>query len=74
MKEKLKRILKRSYKWIILLICAIILYAILEDLFEYEKLKIDVIIYEIIVLKFRTNGLTEFMKIFTNLGRSICIN
>ena len=68
MKEKIKNILKKSYKWIILLICVIILYAILENLFETEKLKIDTIIYEIIVLKFRTNTLTEFMKIFTNVG------
>lgn len=68
MLDKLKKILKKTYKWIILFICIIIFFAILEDIFEYEKLTMDVIIYEIIVLKLRTNVLTNIMSVITNLG------
>ena len=68
MLDKLKKILKKTYKCIILFICIIIFFAILEDIFEYEKLTMDVIIYEIIVLKLRTNVLTNIMSVITNLG------
>ncbi len=66
--KKIKKILKKTYKWIILLICLIIFLGILEDIFEYEKLKLDTIIYEIIVLNLRAEPLTIFMHIITNLG------
>lgn len=68
MLNKIRKILKNNYKWIILLICVIIFYAILEDIFEYEKLKLDIIIYNIIVLKLRTESLTKIMGILTNFG------
>ena len=68
MLNKIKKILKNNYKWIILLICVIVFYAILEDIFEYEKLKLDIIIYNIIVLKLRAEPLTRIMEILTNFG------
>ena len=68
MLNKIRNILKNNYKWIILLICVIIFYAILEDIFEYEKLKLDIIIYNIIVLKLRAESLTKIMGILTNFG------
>ena len=68
MLNKIRKILKNNYKWIILLICVIIFYAILEDIFEYEKLKLDIIIYNIIVLRLRAEPLTRIMEILTNFG------
>ena len=68
MLNKIRKILKNNYKWIILLICVIVFYAILEDIFEYEKLKLDIIIYNIIVLKLRAEPLTRIMEILTNFG------
>lgn len=68
MLNKIRKILKNNYKWIILLICVIIFYAILEDIFEYEKLKLDIIIYNIIVLRLRAEPLTRIMGILTNFG------
>ena len=66
--KKIKKILKKTYKWIILLICLIIFLGILEDIFEYQKLELDTIIYEIIILNLRAEPFTIFMHIITNLG------
>ena len=50
MKEKIKniiRVLIKNYKWCILLICAAIFVAILEDVYEQEKMIIDTVIYKL---------------------------
>lgn len=68
MTEKQQKILKRTLKWTILLICVIIFLKILEDVFEKDKLIIDTIVYNFVVLKLRKEPLTTIMKIITNLG------
>ena len=50
MTEKQQKILKRTLKWTILLICVIIFLKILEDVFEKDKLIIDTIVYNFVVL------------------------
>ena len=68
MTEKQQKILKRTLKWTVLLICVIIFLKILEDVFEKDKLIIDTIVYNFVVLKLRMEPLTTIMKIITNLG------
>ena len=73
MLEKIEKILKKNYKYIILLICIIILYAIIEDLFSKETIFIDLFIYKLIVLSMRNDVLTIIFKIITNLGGAYCL-
>lgn len=74
MKQKLKNIIKilvKNYKWCILLICMVIFLAILEDVCEQEKMKIDIIVYKFAVIYLRREPLTTIMKIITNCGSAI---
>lgn len=73
MLEKIGKALKKNYKYIILLICIIILYAIIEDLFNKETLFIDLFIYKLIVLSMRNDMLTIIFKAMTNLGGAYCL-
>ena len=73
MLEKIKKTLKKNYKYIILLICITILYAIIEDIFEKETIFIDLFIYKLIVLSMRNEVLTSIFKIITNLGGAYCL-
>ena len=73
MLEKIKKILKKNYKYIILLICIIILYAIIEDIFEKETIFIDLFVYKLIVLSMRNNVFTIIFKFITNLGGAYCL-
>lgn len=68
MKEKIKTLCVKNYKWLILLICVIIFWAILEDVFNYEQLTIDVIVYNVVVANMRREPLTTILKLITNLG------
>ena len=73
MLEKIEKILRKNYKYIILLICIIILYAIIEDLFNKETIFIDLFIYKLIVLSMRNDVLTIIFKVITNLGGAYCL-
>ena len=73
MLEKIEKILRKNYKYIILLICIIILCAIIEDLFNKETIFIDLFIYKLIVLSMRNDVLTIIFKIITNLGGAYCL-
>lgn len=68
MLEKMKKILKKNYKFVVLLICVIIVLAIIEDVFEKETMTIDSIIYKIIVQNMRNDVLTSVFKVITNFG------
>lgn len=68
MLEKIWKVLKNNYKYIILLICTIIFIAIIEGVFDKETIEIDSLIYKIIVLKMRNEPLTAIFKIITNFG------
>lgn len=71
--EKLKKIIKKDYKWIILFLCVILFLAILEDVFEYETLALDTSVYTIVVEKMRNPILTDILKIITNLGSAFVL-
>lgn len=73
MTEKLKKIIKKDYKWIILFICVILFLAILEDVFEYETLALDTSVYNIVVEKMRNSILTDILKIITKLGSAFVL-
>lgn len=73
MTEKLKKIIKKDYKWIILFICVILFLAILEDVFEYETLALDTSVYTIVVEKMRNPILTDILKIITKLGSAFVL-
>ena len=73
MTEKLKKIIKKDYKWIILFLCVILFLAILEDVFEYETLALDTSVYTIVVEKIRNPILTDILKIITNLGSAFVL-
>lgn len=66
--EKTKTIIFKNIKWIVVFICAILFLAIIEDVFEQEKLFIDTVIYHIVVLNWRIEPLTIFFKLITQLG------
>lgn len=71
MKEKIKNIIRalmKNYKWCILLLCAAIFIAILEDVYEQEKMIIDNIVYKFAVLYLRRESVTTIMKVITNFG------
>ena len=70
MKQKIKNIIKKNIKWIAVFICIVIFWGLLEDIFEKEKMFIDTVIYQLVVLSFRTVKLTLIFKIITNLGGS----
>ena len=72
--EKIKKVIKKIYKVIIIVICLVIFLAILEDIFEEEKMKIDTVIYNLIVLKMRNDFLTHIFKVITNFRWSIYFN
>lgn len=66
--EKIKKGLKKNYKFIILLICVIIFLAIIEDVFEKETMEIDLFIYKLVVQNMRNDVLTSVFKVITNFG------
>ena len=64
----LKRIIEKNYKWIIAFLCLIIVLMMLEDIFENEQLALDMFVYRLVILNLRTEPLTTFMEIITNLS------
>lgn len=73
MLKKIGELFKKNYKYIILLICIIIFFAILEDVFEKETLRMDLLVYKLIVQNIRNPVLTYIFKIITNLGGAYCV-
>jgi membrane-associated phospholipid phosphatase len=69
----MKNIIKKNWIWIIFLIAIIGFIAILEDVFEQEIMKLDLLSYSILVEKLRNSILTSIMKIITNLGGAIVL-
>ena len=64
----LKKIIEKNYKWIIAFLCLIIVLMMLEDIFENEQLELDVFVYRLVILNLRSEPLTVFMKVITNLS------
>ena len=76
MKQSLKRkiilTIKKNLPWLILLICMVIFFAIIENILKNEIWKFDDIIYETIS-KLISNPITTIAIFITNLGGAIGI-
>ena len=71
MKHKIKRIkifLRRNLKWIILLVCSIGFFKILEDVFSKEIMRADIVGYGLISKYLMSDFATKIAKVITNLG------
>lgn len=71
-KRKITLTIKRNIKWIILLICLIAFFTIMEDILDNEIWKFDETIYRS-VSKLISQPLTSTFKIVTHLGGVIGI-
>lgn len=63
---------KKNIRWIILLLCLIIFFAITEDVFEDEIWKFDDTVYKF-VSHFISEPVTTVFKIITNLSSAIFV-
>lgn len=68
MKEKVKEIIAKNFKWIILFICLIGFLALAEDAFHKEIMNGDIIGYKIISTFLISNFATPIAKFITNFG------
>ena len=68
MKEKVKEIITKNFKWIILFICLIGFLALAEDVFHKEIMNGDIIGYKIISTFLISNFATPIAKFITNFG------
>ncbi len=71
MKEKIKEIITKNFKWIILFICIVGFLALAEDVFNKEIMNGDVIGYKIISDFFISDFATPIAKFITNFGGAI---
>lgn len=76
MKQSLKRrivlTIKKNLPWVILLICMVAFFAIIEDVLDNEIWMFDDIVYKT-VSDMISNPVTSIFKIITNLGGAIGI-
>lgn len=76
MKQSLKRkivlTVKKNMKWIILLVCMILFFAIIEDVLDNEIWKFDDLVYNT-VSKTMSTPVTAIFKVITNLGGAVGI-
>ena len=71
--QKIQKILKTNYKWIICFICLILFLTIAEDVFTKELIRGDAIGYELVNTYLIRDSLTPFAKIITWFGSPICL-
>lgn len=68
MKNKVFKILKENYIWILCALSVIIFMAILEDVMRLEIIKYDVFCHDIVMNYLRRDWLTTIVKFITSLG------
>ena len=73
MKEKIKNIFIKNFKWIILFICLAVFIKFTKDVFYKEIISLDNLAYKYIVEHLRRDWLTPIMKIITSFGDEIAI-
>lgn len=71
MKEKIKEITKKNFKWLVLFIALIGFLALAEDVFNKEIMKGDIIGYKIISTFLISDFATPIAKFITNFGGAI---
>lgn len=64
--------IKKNIKWIILLVCLIIFFAIAEDVFENEIWKFDDTVYKFVSC-FISESATTVFKVITNLSSAVFV-
>ena len=67
LKRKIKLTIQKNIKWIILLLCMILFFAIIEDVLQNEIWKFDDLVYNTISKTIST-PVTAIFKVITNLG------
>lgn len=70
--NKVKQTIIDNIRWIIFLICIVVLYEIVENIFQNEIYIFDELVY-FYVAKIISDPLTIFMKIITMLGSGLII-
>ena len=73
MKEKIKKVFIKNFKWIILFICLAVFIKFTKDVFYKEIISLDNFAYKYIVEHLRRDWLTPIMKIITSFGDEIAI-
>ena len=73
MKERIKKVLKKSFKWIVLFICLAVFIKFTKDVFYKEIINLDNFAYKYIVEHLRKDWLTPTMKVITSFGDEIAI-
>ena len=71
MKEKMKEITKKNFKWLVLFIALIGFLALAEDVFNKEIMNGDIIGYKIISTFLISDFATPIAKFITNFGGAI---
>ena len=71
MKEKIKEITKKNFKWLVLFIAVIGFLALAEDVFNKEIMNGDIIGYKIISTFLISDFATPIAKFITNFGGAI---
>lgn len=71
MKEKIKEITKKNFKWLVLFIALIGFLALAEDVFNKEIMNGDIIGYKIISTFLISDFATPIAKFITNFGSAI---
>lgn len=71
MKEKIKEITKKNFKWLVLFIALIGFLALAEDVFHKEIMNGDIIGYKIISTFLISDFATPIAKFITNFGGAI---
>ena len=71
MKEKIKEITKKNFKWLVLFIALIGFLALAEDVFNKEIMNGDIIGYKIISTLLISDFATPIAKFITNFGGAI---
>ncbi len=69
MKDKIKKVIVKNYRFIIIFICLVFFLAILEDILDYEIKNFDILGYNIISKSISEN-ITPIAKIITKLGNA----
>ena len=71
MKEKLKEFIVKNLKWIVLFICLIGFFALVEDVFNKEIMNGDIVGYKLVSTFLISDFATPIAKFVTNFGGAI---
>lgn len=73
MLEKIKRVVRINYKWIICFACLVLFLALAEDVFNHEIMNGDIIGYRFISTYLIRDSVTPIFKIITWFGSATCL-